>query len=149
MIKINEGRTDWLLVTAQVQSEWDFCTHCLIEIGPNTIENWKKFDEIATELRTEHTGTFHCLTIWEYSDFVNMVDDKDVEIIPRDSHSYIDFIAEMGEDTMEDFIHNNKGEQKVDCHQIKFYGNGIIKFIAYGKHTGEEFYSDDVNINTL
>jgi hypothetical protein len=40
-------------------------------------------------------------------------------------------------------------EQRVAYGIMKFFGNGEVCFVAYGVHTGEEFFTEHLNINDL
>lgn len=144
-MKLTNERTSIILIDAQVCSEWDHCNAALIEgIDENTIERWKKYDNIATELSNSGTYEFNCLSIWEGCTFLNLDQVAEgYQPTPEDrSWSYV-------EEVTQEEIDEQIPEQRIDCLQLKFYGNGGMCFIGYGKHTSEEFYTETINLNSL
>ncbi len=136
MIQKSETPTGEILIKAQLCSEWDSCNSCLVAYTEKDLEKWKRWDSLATECAKDNS--FHCIILWEGSDFLNLDDDS---IIPEE-WCYV--TADI--DNIED---DQRPEQKTDAHQMRFYGNGKVCFCAYGKHTAEEFFSDTININEL
>lgn len=144
-MKLTNKRTNTILVNAQVCSEWDYCNAALIEdIDEKTIEKWKKYNKIATELKNSGTYSFYYLSIWEVCTFLNLDEDREgYERIPEDRDwSYVT-------DVTKEEIDEQRPEQRIDGLQLKFYGNGEMCFIGYGKHTSEEFWSSEIHLDNL
>jgi len=139
-MKISDGITDKIIIKAQVCSEWDSCNCVVVDIDDKLLKEWKSYDEMATKIVSE--PSFHCICIWFWgTDYLQISDDEEDIEIPEQEWRYI----EVNSAELEKY----KPEQQVDANQIKFYGNGNICFIGYGKHTSEEFWSETVNINEL
>lgn len=137
-MKVSKKPTGQILIKAQVCSEWDFCNSCLIEFGEEDIKRWNAYDMLATSLKQK--SEFHCLAIWEGSTFLNL-DEEKIEIP--------DYWCYVKVKDLNDTKECPRPEQNIDANQIKFYGEGMVCFIGYGKHTSEEFWSETININEL
>jgi hypothetical protein len=142
-MKLTNERTYNILIKATVYSEWDDCNSALIEdVLEQTVERWKEYDKIATDTKTNSRwNDFSYLAIQETCTF--LMDRNDVLFdIPEDKYwSYVEDV------TQEDL--DQESDQKVAYGIMKFFGNGDVCFLAYGKHTGEEFFTEHLNINEL
>jgi len=140
-MKLTNEKTESILLKAVICSEWDYCNAALLEsVTEETIERWKKYDIIAND----HSGDFHCLTIWESCIFLNLDEDRENQVELKE-----DFYWSYVTDVSEEEIEEQRPEQRIDALQLKFYGNGGMCFIGYGKHTSEEFYTETINLNNL
>ena len=146
-MKLTNEKTDSIIIKADNCSEWDYCNTVLVQdINTETLETWKKYDKIATDLKSTTVREFESLNIWEWSTFLNLDKDKrEYEEYMKWGKLWWSYVTDVTEEEIEE----QKPEQIVDCLQLRFYGNGEVCFLGYGKHTGEEFYSQSININEL
>ena len=142
-MKLTNERTYDILIKATVCSEWDSCNAALIEdVLEQTLERWREYDKIATDTKTNSRWSdFSYLAISENCTFLMERNDITDGIPEGKSWSYVEDV------TQEDI--DQEPEQKVVCGIMKFFGNGDVCFVAYGKHTGEEFFTEHLNINNL
>lgn len=137
-MKQSETPTQWLLIKAQICSEWDSCDSCLIELSEKDIEDWKKWNESATKLQQESEYRFAHLQYYYTTEFLNGYE----EVLEDKLWCFVD-LEDQDVDDLE------RPEQRVDTHMIKLYGDGSFCFVGYGKHTSEEFWTDSINIKEL
>ena len=144
-MKLTNEKTESILLKAVICSEWDYCNAALLEsVTEETIERWKRYDTISTNLKNEHSGDFHCLTIWEDCTFLNLDEDRDNQIELKEGFEW-SYVTDVTEEEIEE----QRPEQRINSLQLKFYGNGNMCFLGYGKHTSEEFYTETINLNKL
>jgi hypothetical protein len=150
-MKISKTRTSQILVKAVTGSEWDSCNCCLIDIEETIPEKWRHYDKVATEMSKAGTYEFAYLAMYEGGEYLNLYPDHADE--DEDQYDIVEEIPEIGwcyVDTEDDDVDDlQRPEQRIDTHMMRFYGDGIVKWVAYGKHTSEEFWTDQVNINEL
>lgn len=142
-MKLTNERTYNILIKATVCSEWDSCNSALIEdVLEQTLERWREYDKIATDTKTNSRWSdFSYLAISEDCTFLMERNDIIDGIPEGKSWSYVEDV------TQEDL--DQEPEQRVAYGIMKFFGNGDVCFVAYGKHTGEEFFTEHLNINNL
>ena len=152
-MKLSKERTGYILISAYVSSEWDTCNYCLVSFNDKTLERWKNYSRALEQLREQlreniaYPTEIHKLSIWEHSMFLNLDEDNEeyAEII--EELKELPFVHVALEEGEEDKL--QVPEQRIDCLQANFYTGGRMSFIGYGKHTSEEFWTDDVEINKL
>lgn len=145
-MRISEKPTEYILVRATVQSEWDSCNSCLVCVSDSYLKRYRQWNDKATQQENADTSFLHsCYS--ESSEFLYLKNTDPewitiqniAEDIPDDKHwMFIEL-----EDTEEEI---QLPEQRVDCHMVKMYGNGGMCFVGYGKHTGEEFWTETINL---
>lgn len=146
-MKISESKTDRILVKAQIQSEWDNCNCAVVQVTEYGLKQLKEWDRIATEI-SKSVDSYAHLAIYDYAEFLYMTDtdgswntiENIADQLPEKGWMYI----KDGE--LDDI---SVPEQSLDTHMIKLYGDGKVCWIAYGKHTGEELWTDTIDINEL
>lgn len=139
-MKLSEKPTDYILVTARTNSEWDNCDFAII-YGGKTWNEWLQVRLKAAQEMEKHND-FCFLKFFDTSiQFFNSeeeFDDKILEKLQEKSWAFVDL--ENGED--EEF---SIPENRLEAHVISLSSNGYGKYIAYGKHTGEEFYTESIH----
>lgn len=143
-MKKSDKPSPFILVKANVQSEWDVCNCALVEIDDKATHLWKIWDKSATELGERHKGDVANLSMYENSaEYLNIELPEDIEeVLNTKGWCHVDI---EGAD-VDDMEHP---EQRTDCHMMKLYGDGSVCWVSYGKHTGEEFWTETININEL
>lgn len=130
-----------ILVKADTDSQWDLSDFAIIRLP----ENWKqKQFERLEAARTVAVGdpSFLCLTFYDSS--VDFYRESDKDGRPAVSELLKDRVwafMEIGEGELD---HLTPPESTLDCYRIAIYGNGDARYKAYGKHTGEEFWTSDL-----
>jgi hypothetical protein len=152
-MKISEKPTEHILVRAHVNSEWDSCNSCLVCVRDSYLKRWEEWNEKATQQESTDSSFLHSCysedseflylknTDPEWNTIENLADE-----IPEDKHW---MFVEIGDEDEELGV----PEQKIQSHMIKMYGKGGMCFVAYGKNTGEEFFTETISladiINTI
>ena len=142
-MKLTNERTYNILIKASVCSDWDSCNAALIEnVLEQTVQRWKEYDNVATDLKNgPKEDDFSHLAINETCTFLMDREDVVHKIPENKNWSYVEDVTE------EDL--EQEPEQRVAYGIMKFFGNGEVCFVAYGVHTGEEFFTERLNINNL
>lgn len=151
-MKLSNKPTGYIVVPARLASEWDTCDYCLITYDDKTLDKWKAYSKAIDDLKenVQYPTEIHRLSIWEGGiDFFNLSDsDDDQEVVKHlDQQNGFPFAyVTLSEGEEEELL---KPEQRVDCLQVNFYLGRSISFIGFGKHTGEEFWTNDIEIDKL
>lgn len=138
-MKFSEKPTDNILVTANCNSEWDNCDFAIISGG----KAWTEWLQARLEVtrKIQEYDDFCCLKFFDFNVkfYISNEGDQEeiLEKIKEKSWAFIEL--EDGEE--EKF---SVPENRLDCHTISLFTNCSGKYIAYGKHTGEEFYTDSI-----
>lgn len=125
--------TKYILTPAFTNSEWDDVSFSLIELTPKLLSMVKKLINRAKELKAEGIDA-----ILVYSDFANFFACGDED--ETDGLDRIDEIQEVIELTAKMYKKLKKPEQTIKDGFMRISGNNIT-FTAYGKHTGEEYWT--------
>ena len=141
MIISNEP-TDTILVDASVCSDWDHCNCAVVYIDDDILYRWRKWNEKATQLRKEEDGGFLFLARTEDVRFLDITNGELIKALEKQNWVYVTI-----EDDDEDY--EELPEQKYNCYEMKLYGNGEVCWVAYGKNTSDEFYTDTINITEI
>lgn len=143
-MKLSDKPTDYILVSARCNSEWDSCDFAIISGG----KTWAEL--LQTRLKTAFTfkddSNFYCLKFFDISvQFYISHEEMEENILKEIENKSWAFIElENGED--EPF---SIPENRLDCYTISLFSNGSGKYIAYGKHTGEEFYTESIPFDQI
>lgn len=134
----------YLIVPARTSSEWDSIEFATILV---TEEKIKQISELVKDLQPlkEKYGVSSASIFDDNVEFWAGCenDTRHEEIQHALEHSELFFVDEENEEIWE------KPENRMDTQQLKVYNDGDFKYTAYGKHSGEEFWFDDVNIKSL
>ena len=141
-MKISQQPTNHILVKAHCQSEWDNCDFAIIACGEGWREQMRKRLEAARQFNDEDGS----LISFRYSDCsaefcVSTDEDIDGLLSETELGNECAFVKlEEGEE--EAF---ERPESRLDCRMLNLYKDGTGTYVAYGKHTGEEFYTDCIS----
>ena len=142
-MKKSERPTENLLLRAYTTSEWDECEFAII----HCTEQWKE----QLKKRREAVKAFADDINFQSLNFY----DTDVDFYQSDGEKP-DLNALLGEDSWA-YVELEKDEQEslqapenqLDCYVMVVFRNGIAYYKAFGKHTHEEFYTDDFGFRLL
>lgn len=143
-MKISAQSTEYVLLNARTNSQWDICNFAIVSIS----EEWK--NELQKRFALiEPFSTDPMFTSTSYYDTgVEFYRDDD-KLMP-DSSELLNgkewsFIITDEEETQELL----SPENALDCHELVVNADGTAYYKAYGKHTGEEFWTAHFSIQTL
>ncbi|WP_283416999.1 hypothetical protein [Epilithonimonas pallida] len=133
--------TEYLLIKAMTDSEWDDCGFAIIRIS----EEWKITQRKRLEAvkAVEHD---HDLKWLNYSDtdveFFRFSDEKypEVEQLLTESNR---MLIELETDDLKKLL---QPENNLNCYQMQVFKNGNAIYNAFGKHTGDEFYTEEFSL---
>lgn len=131
----------YILLSAQTNSEWDNCEFALVELTKEREDYYKSMIALATELNEKHGIDVLEIYCDEASFFADMEDiPNKPNPIGYDS-SVSGVIIDIDDSDVESM---ETPDQDIRCGSMRFSKYGV-KFKGYGKHTGEEFYTDNFN----
>ncbi len=140
-MQLSDTPTGHILVKARTNSEWDDCDFAIVRLSGNWKQ--KQFGRLDAA-RTVAAGdpSFLCLTFYDSSaDFYRESDENDRPAVSELLKDRVWAFVEIGE---EELKHLTPPENTLGCYRIAIYGNGDARYKAYGKHTGEEFWTSDL-----
>ncbi|UKB78562.1 hypothetical protein [Chryseobacterium sp. MEBOG07] len=143
-MRVSTQPTQYLLLKARTNSNWDTCDFAIIHIS----EDWKKDLQIRLNSIEPFTEDPMFISMAYYDTGVEFYKD-DNETIP-DS-------AEPLKDKAWSFIITNEKEidalpipeNCLDCHELVINADGTAYYRAYGKYTGEQFWTDHFSIQKI
>jgi hypothetical protein len=148
-MKISQKPTEYILVRAHTNSEWDICDCALVtidNIANNHYHEWRKLDTKANLLKNEYPIMLSIEVFTHNVEFLDLVgvDDKWeesllVEQLPKQGWAFVEI-----EENDEHITY--KPTQTIQGHTIKFYGESQVVWTGLGKHTGEEFFTDTISL---
>ncbi len=143
-MKISKKPTKYILIKAQVKSEWDNCNAALLILEEKfNVLNWiKKCFDAIKEL--SKLNSFYNASFWYSVDYLSLdeLDSKIEKAFEKTGWCYVTL-----EDKELDSL--SKPEQQVDGQTIEIHAGGGFNFKGFAKHTGEEFWTDSINIDKL
>lgn len=136
--------TDYLLIKAYTNSEWDCCDFAIVHLS----NQWKKEQAKRLEYLTPLQGNYHFQSMNFYDTAV------DFYRIGENEQPETENLTE-GKDWA--FVELEKGEPKtfaipenrLDCYRLALHADGTAYYTAYGKHTGEEFWTEGFSLPQL
>ena len=143
-MKTSPKPTEYLLINAMTNSEWDDCSFAIINIK----EEWKQCQKKRLEAvkMVENDYDFKWLN---YAD-------TNVEFFKFSEEKYPDVEKWLSEKSRifielekEDFKNFTLPENNLQCYQMQVYKNGNAIYNAFGKHTSEEFWTEEFSLYQL
>lgn len=143
-MQISETPTDYILVKARTNSEWDSCDFGIVNLSNAWRQNQLKRLDTVEPFVDDYT--FQSLNFYDCAvDFYQESDDSlpDVnELLADKSWAFVD-VSEEELGTL------TQPENALDCYIIAIERNGEAKYKAYGKHTGEEFWTEGFPLSDI
>jgi hypothetical protein len=145
-MKLSETKTDWMILKASTNSEWDSCDFVLVQLTPAYINTLKERSNLARSF-LENTDLYS-LVFWdgpkgwyryaeENSESMEMFSDGVI------TWSFIEFEDDGERDA---FV---QPEQRIDIRQMEVYKDGEARFTGAGKYTDEDFWTSEFSIDAL
>lgn len=143
-MKVSDKPTGHILVRAHSNSEWDSCEFAIVSISEKWKEEQLKRLEIIKPFAEDYV--FQSLIFYDYSvDFYQMGEDglPDLdELLAGKDWTFI----ELSEEELDNLT---PPESSLDCYRLAIYRDGDAKYKAYGKHTDEEFWTENLPLKQL
>ncbi|GAB6120022.1 hypothetical protein [Dysgonomonas termitidis] len=132
-MELSSKPTKHILVKANCQSEWDCCDFAVITCD----DSWKK----GLRKKLDAIGAFNApdsfISFRFYDSSVEFYQSKDDEAELLSGEKEWEFVT-LNEDEEESF---EKPETRLEQGLLVLYKDGSGFYKAYGKYTGEEFYT--------
>lgn len=133
-----------MLIKASTNSEWDFCDFAIVQLSPDWIEQQEKRLKLLIPFDGDHS--FCSLNYYDWAvDFYRNGDDENLdidELLGDEEWIYVELSAQQQETL-------TRPENSLDCFTLVMLANGRANYKAYGKHSGEEFWTEDFPINQI
>ena len=143
-MKISDKPTDRILVKASTNSEWDNCEFAIIHLS----KQWKKTQAERLEwvMPLRDKPQLCSLTFRDTAVDFYVVDEENPLDIEQLLNGKEWVFVELDEQEQETF---SSTENKLDCYRLIIQPNGIGYYRAYGKHTNEEFWTEEFSLTQL
>ena len=143
-MKLLDKTTAHLLVKANTNSEWDNCEFAIIHIT----EDWKKEQAKRLEAVKPFAEDYNFQSLNYYDTAVEFYrtseDDRpDIEELLADKEWVL---VELENEEQETFT---VPENRMDSYRLVVYRSGNAIYKEYGKHTSEEFWTEEFDLNIL
>ena len=143
-MKLSDKTTAHILVKANTNSEWDNCEFAIIHLS----EEWKKEQVKRLALVKPLEGNHYFCSMNYYDTAVDFYrtgggDGANSEGL-RDGREWV--CVELDEQGQETFT---VPENRLDCYRLVLRANGTGYYTAYGKHTSEEFWTEEFSLTQL
>lgn len=143
-MKTTQKQTGYILLKAGTNSEWDNCDFAIIHIT----EEWKQELQKRLEAVKPFEGDYNFSSLNYY--------DSAVDFYKQDDEDNPDFEKLLTEKQWV-YVELDEGEQekltvpenRLECYRMVIYANRRACYQAYGKHTGEKFWTEEFNLNAI
>jgi len=139
-MKRADKRTDYVLLEARTGSEWDCCAFVVIKITDGWLRQLQERYDRLEPFKDDLSFSGH-----------SYFDSPEGYYNPPDGWE-VDELLEQGE--VWTFVETDEEElsrlpvpeNALDTHMMVLDKYGNARFTAYGKYTGEEFFTEDFNV---
>ena len=143
-MKLSNEPTNYLLLRAHTNSEWDNCNFAIIHMT----DAWKK--EQRTRLKAVQPFSedtyFQSLNYYDTAvDFYVSDEEKNPDLDKWLADKSMVFI-ELDQQEAETL---SVPENRLDCYRLEILRTGSAFYKANGKHTSEEFWTDEFSLEQL
>ena len=143
-MKISQIPTAYIMVKAMTNSEWDCCDFAIIHIS----EDWKKEQQKRLDNIKPFSEDYMLLSMMYSDPSVEFYKDDD-EICPDSAELLEDRIwsfVELDEETLKKL---SAPENRIDSCELHVFKSNYALYQAYGKQTGEEFWTKELPFEEL
>lgn len=143
-MKISIKPTEYLLVKAISNSEWDSCGFALI----HTNSEWKSIQRKRLEINQNLFDDSNLLSLNYNDNKVDFYKFSDV-LYPEIEKSLVNVnsaFVELNNEEINQFV---LPENRLNGYQLKILKNGYAIYCAFGKYTGEEFWTVEFSIKNI
>lgn len=143
-MKISNKQTDYILIRAFTDSEWDYCDFALIRLS----EEWRKAQSERLEIIKPFANDFmfHSLCFHDASVYFCQTNDNEEpeieELLANKSWAFV----ELDDNEEENLVFP---ENDLIGYKLVIYRNAMAIYEAFGKHTNEDFWTDTFSLYEL
>ncbi|MDO5615555.1 MAG: hypothetical protein Q4G16_05150 [Cruoricaptor ignavus] len=141
--------TSHILVKACTDSEWDNCDFAVITIS----QKWKEQQTQRLAIVANIEGDDYFLSVNYRDTFVDFYQTATLKPTEEPTPNLESLLGdtdwtfvELEDEEQEQF---SAPQSTLNCYQLKFDRYGNIHYSAYGKHTGEEFWTAEIELKQL
>lgn len=137
----------YIIVKAFTDSDWDTCDYALIKIDGNTIGRIQEQQKAIGNLMKDSRGIMN--SFCKMCFYTSIVDFYcfDEEVITEDETNLEKpYIIDLSEEQLQKLI---VPEARLELYKYELYSYNSLRFTAYGKYSGDEFYTDDFDMVSL
>lgn len=137
----------YLIVQASTNSDWDCCEFAIVYIDSAILEHWNKVSAVAQNIPKELGLTYGSGLLSLFENYATFY--RDIEEID-DYRTQVEQEVFVVADLDDDFINQlSVPENRIDGDSIRFDFDGNVSFKAYGKHSGEEFWTEGIPLKDI
>jgi len=142
-MKIVFQPTEHLLIKAKTTSQWDSCDFAIVEVS----KVWQSLIRSRLKMLEGFTNdeSFFSLVYWDepLGYFVHRPEEEDELRTFLNNDDELDCVfVSFEEDDRDKFM---IPQNRLDAHQLLITGKGQIVYRAYGKYSGEEFFTQPID----
>ena len=137
-MKRAEKATDTILVRAYTNSEWDRCDFAIVHCG----EVWRNIIRKRMEAIQTIAEDGELCSVRYYGasvDFFQTEDEDILKLLEKEDWTFV----EMDEGEERTLV---CPENRLDTYRISIFPKGGFMYSAFGKHTGEEFWTEELTL---
>lgn len=135
-MKTTSQPTDTILIKAHTSSEEDECHFAIIHYR----KEWKEI--MRKHLEAVQSFSFFFLSFFNASVGFYRADDEIDTLLQGKDWAFVELIDEEQEKF-------SLSESQLDTYCLSVHKEGMAHFLAYGKSTGEDFWTEDFDIRSL
>ena len=143
-MKTSTKPTEYLLIKAMTNSEWDDCNFAIININKDWKQNQKKRLEAVKVVENDYDLKWlnYADTNVEFFKFSEEDSPEIEECLSEKSQIFI----ELETGNLKKLL---QPENSLNCYQMQVFKNGNAIYNAFGKYTREEFHTEEFSLNQL
>lgn len=139
-MKTTSQPTDTILIKAHTSSECDECYFAIIHCRKEWKEILRKHLEAVQSFANDLS--FFLLSFFDTSVNFYRADDEIDTLLQDKDWAFVELIDEEQEKF-------SVPESQMDTYCLSVHKGGMAHFLAYGKSTGEDFWTEDFDIRSL
>ena len=138
----------FIIVKAFTDSDWDYCDYALIRLdGSNTIGKIQEQQKAISNLMNDSRGIMNSFCkMCFYTHIVDFYCFDEEIITEEETNLEKPYIIDLSEEQLQKLL---TPEARLELHKYELYSYNSLRFTAYGKYSGDEFYTDDFDIVSL
>lgn len=143
-------KTNLILARASTNSEWDNCDYAIITLKNEIIARWKEVSIAYKALKIDFPELYisSLEVVFGESEFYKLDEDT-----PTTIEAFLEEHLDDEDDPTWSYVKDvpeslGKPENRLTCYSVTV-DETQVRFTAIGKHTGEEFYTDWINLASL
>jgi hypothetical protein len=143
-MKLSTIQASHILVKAYTGSEWDECDFAIIHLSEDLKKEWSKRLEAAKTFSGDYN--FQSLNYYDSAvDFyrTDKDDNPNIEELLAEREWVFVTLEDKEEATF------TAPESRLDCYRLVILKNGTAYYQAFGKYTGEEFWTEEFSLYQL